>query len=326
MNKDRMRIFTGNANPLLAQNIADCLGIPLGQILVSRFSDGEIRVQVGENARGLDVFIVQPTCAPVNENLMELLIMLDAFRRASVRRITCVVPYYGYARQDKKVKPREPITARLVANLLEVAGANRVLTVDLHAQQIQGFFNLPVDHLYAGPLIGEYLIESGLAHENCVVVSPDVAGTPRAKTLAEMLDAPFAIIAKRRPEPNKVEVMEVVGNVEGKTAIMIDDMVDTGGSLVQGAEALIERRATGVIACCTHPVLSGNAPERILNSPIRKLIVTDTIPVPPEKLNEKITVLSVAPLLAEAILRIHNDDSVSVLFERQAELVRARNS
>ena len=321
-----MRIFTGNANPLLAQNIADCLGIPLGQILVSRFSDGEIRVQVGENARGLDVFIVQPTCAPVNENLMELLIMLDAFRRASARRITCVVPYYGYARQDKKVKPREPITARLVANLLEVAGANRVLTVDLHAQQIQGFFNLPVDHLYAGPLIGEYLIESGLAHENCVVVSPDVAGTPRAKTLAEMLDAPFAIIAKRRPEPNKVEVMEVVGNVEGKTAIMIDDMVDTGGSLVQGAEALIERGATGVIACCTHPVLSGNAPERILNSPIRKLIVTDTIPVPPEKLNEKITVLSVAPLLAEAILRIHTDDSVSVLFERQAELVRARNS
>lgn len=326
MNKDRMRIFTGNANPLLAQNIADCLGLPLGQILVSRFSDGEIRVQVGENARGLDVFIVQPTCAPVNENLMELLIMLDAFRRASARRITCVMPYYGYARQDKKVKPREPITARLVANLLEVAGANRVLTVDLHAQQIQGFFNLPVDHLYAGPLIGEYLIESGLAHENCVVVSPDVAGTPRAKTLAEMLDVPFAIIAKRRPEPNKVEVMEVVGNVEGKTAIMIDDMVDTGGSLVQGAEALIERGATGVIACCTHPVLSGNAPERILNSPIRKLIVTDTIPVPPEKMNEKITVLSVAPLLAEAILRIHNDDSVSVLFERQAELVRARNS
>ncbi|MER3472592.1 MAG: ribose-phosphate pyrophosphokinase [Armatimonadota bacterium] len=326
MNKDRMRIFTGNANPLLAQNIADCLGIPLGQILVSRFSDGEIRVQVGENARGLDVFIVQPTCAPVNENLMELLIMLDAFRRASARRITCVIPYYGYARQDKKVKPREPITARLVANLLEVAGANRVLTVDLHAQQIQGFFNLPVDHLYAGPLIGEYLIESGLAHENCVVVSPDVAGTPRAKTLAEMLDVPFAIIAKRRPEPNKVEVMEVVGNVEGKTAIMIDDMVDTGGSLVQGAEALIERGATGVIACCTHPVLSGNAPERILRSPIRKLIVTDTIPVPPEQLNEKITVLSVAPLLAEAILRIHNDDSVSVLFERQAERVRMRNS
>jgi ribose-phosphate pyrophosphokinase len=326
MDKDRMRIFTGNANPLLAENIADCLGIPLGQILVSRFSDGEIRVQVGENARGLDVFIVQPTCAPVNENLMELLIMLDAFRRASARRITCVMPYYGYARQDKKVKPREPITARLVANLLEVAGANRILTVDLHAQQIQGFFNLPVDHLYAGPIIGEYLIESGLAHENCVVVSPDVAGTPRAKALAEMLDVPFAIIAKRRPEPNKVEVMEVVGNVEGKTAIMIDDMVDTGGSLVQGAEALIARGATGVIACCTHPVLSGNAPERILRSPIRKLIVTDTIPVAPDKMNEKITVLSVAPLLAEAILRIHNDDSVSVLFERQADLVRARNS
>jgi ribose-phosphate pyrophosphokinase len=300
--------------------------LPLGEILVSRFSDGEIRVQVGENARGLDVFIIQPTCAPVNENLMELLIMLDAFRRASARRITCVMPYYGYARQDKKVKPREPITARLVANLLEVAGANRILTVDLHAQQIQGFFNLPVDHLYAQPIIGEYLIESGLVHGNCVVVSPDVAGTPRAKALAEMLDVPFAIIAKRRPEPNKVEVMEVVGNVEGKTAIMVDDMVDTGGSLVQGAEALMERGATDVIACCTHPVLSGNAPERILHSPIRQLIVTDTIPIPPDKMNEKITVLSVASLLAEAILRIHNDDSVSVLFERQAELVRRRNS
>ncbi|MDW8321973.1 MAG: ribose-phosphate diphosphokinase, partial [Armatimonadota bacterium] len=203
-----MRLFTGNANPLLAREIAKCLKTDLGQILVSRFSDGEIRVQVGENARGLDVFIVQPTCAPVNENLMELLIMLDAFRRASARRITCVIPYYGYARQDKKVKPREPITARLVANLLEVAGANRILTVDLHAQQIQGFFNLPVDHLYAGPKIGRYLIDSGLAHRNCVVVSPDVAGTPRAKALAEMLDLPFAIIAKRRPEPNKVEVME----------------------------------------------------------------------------------------------------------------------
>jgi ribose-phosphate pyrophosphokinase len=326
MNKDRMRIFTGNANPPLAKSIADCLDLPLGEILVSRFSDGEIRVQVGENARGLDVFIIQPTCAPVNENLMELLIMLDAFRRASARRITCVMPYYGYARQDKKVKPREPITARLVANLLEVAGANRILTVDLHAQQIQGFFNLPVDHLYAQPIIGEYLIESGLVHGNCVVVSPDVAGTPRAKALAEMLDVPFAIIAKRRPEPNKVEVMEVVGNVEGKTAIMVDDMVDTGGSLVQGAEALMERGATDVIACCTHPVLSGNAPERILHSPIRQLIVTDTIPIPPDKMNEKITVLSVASLLAEAILRIHNDDSVSVLFERQAELVRRRNS
>lgn len=325
-NTKRMLIFTGNANPRLAESIAHYLGTSLGKILVSRFSDGEIRVQVGENARGQDVFIVQPTCAPVNENLMELLIMLDAFRRASARRITCVIPYYGYARQDKKVKPREPITARLVANLLEVAGANRILTIDLHAQQIQGFFNLPVDHLYAGPLIGKYLIESGLAHRNGVVVSPDVAGTPRAKALAEMLDLPFAIIAKRRPEPNKVEVMEVVGNVEGKTAIMIDDMVDTGGSLVQGAHALIQRGATDVIACCTHPVLSGDAPERILRSPIQRLIVTDTIPLPPDKRNEKIIVLSVAKLLADAILRIHRDKSVSVLFEKQAEEVRSRNS
>ncbi len=326
LNEDRMRIFTGNANPALAQKIAECLQKQLGQILVSRFSDGEIRVQVGENARGLDVFIVQPTCAPVNENLMELLIMLDAFRRASARRITCVIPYYGYARQDKKVKPREPITARLVANLLEVAGANRILTVDLHAQQIQGFFNLPVDHLYAGPIIGKYLIEQGLVHKNCVVVSPDVAGTPRAKALAEMLDVPFAIIAKRRPEPNKVEVMEVVGNVEGKTAIMIDDMVDTGGSLVQGAEALIERGATDVIACCTHAVLSGDAPERIRRSPIQQLVVTDTIPLPPDKRNEKITVLTVSRLLADAILRIHLDHSVSKLFEQQSEEVRMRNS
>lgn len=325
-NTKRMRIFTGNANPQLARDIAQCLGTSLGEILVSRFSDGEIRVQVGENVRGQDVFIVQPTCAPVNENLMELLIMLDAFRRASARRITCVIPYYGYARQDKKVKPREPITARLVANLLEIAGANRVLTIDLHAQQIQGFFNLPVDHLYAGPLIGRYLIESGLVRRNGVVVSPDVAGTPRAKALAEMLDLPFAIIAKRRPEPNKVEVMEVVGNVEGKTAIMIDDMVDTGGSLVQGAQALLQRGATDVIACCTHAVLSGDAPERILHSPIQQLIVTDTIPLPPDKRNEKIIVLSVAKLLADAILRIHRDKSVSVLFERQAEEVRARNS
>lgn len=326
MSKDRMRIFTGNANPLLAQHIADCLELPLGQIQVSRFLDGEIQVQVGENVRGIDVFIVQPTCAPVNDNLMELLIMLDAFRRASARRITVVMPYYGYARQDKKVKPREPISARLVANMITTAGASRILTIDLHAQQIQGFFDLPVDHLYAGPLIGDYLIEAGLAHENCVVVSPDVAGTPRAKALAEMLDAPLAIIAKRRPEPNKVEVIEVVGNVEGKTAIMIDDMVDTAGSIVQGAEALVQRGATGVIACCTHPVLSGNATERIARSSLKKLIVTDTIPLPPDKAHEKITVLSIAPLLAEAILRIHKDDSVSVLFERQTEMVRRRNS
>ncbi len=309
-----LRIFTGNANPELAKSIAAELGTPLGEICVSKFSDGEIFVKIEESARGQDIFIVQPTCAPVNDNIMELLIMIDAFRRASARRITVVLPYYGYARQDKKVKPREPVTARLVANLISQAGASRVLCVDLHAGQIQGFFDLPVDHLYAGPLIAEHLIAEGLHDGNTVVVSPDVGGVARARLLAEHLHTPIAIIAKRRPEPNQVEIMEIIGDVSGKVCVMVDDMIDTGGSIVQGAEALVERGAAEVHACCTHPILSGNALERINCSPLRSLVITDTIPLPIEKRSAKIKVLSVAPLLADAILRIHEDNSVSELF------------
>lgn len=314
-----LRIFTGNANPMLAARIADILGTPLGEIVVKKFSDGEIFVKIEESARGQDIFIVQPTCFPVNDNLMEVLIMIDAFRRASASRITVVLPYYGYARQDKKVKPREPVTARLVANLITQAGASRVLCVDLHAGQIQGFFDLPVDHLYAGPLIADYLISAGLHNGNTVVVSPDVGGVARARALAEHLKTPIAIIAKRRPEPNKVEIMEIIGDIQGKVCVMIDDMIDTAGTIVQGAEELMERGASAVHACCTHPILSGKAIERLSCSPLRSVIVTDTIPLPKEKQSEKIKVLSVAPLLADAILRIHSDDSVSELFSHYAD-------
>ncbi|HLK60831.1 MAG TPA: ribose-phosphate pyrophosphokinase [Chthonomonadaceae bacterium] len=313
-----LRIFTGNANPDLAASIAAQLGTPLGEIQVKQFSDGEISVQIQESARGQDIFIVQPTCHPVNDNLMEVLIMIDAFRRASASRITVVLPYYGYARQDKKVKPREPVTARLVANLISQAGASRVLCVDLHAGQIQGFFDLPVDHLYAGPLIAEYLINEGLYDGKTVVVSPDVGGVARARALAEHLKSPIAITVKRRPEPNQVEIMEIIGDVQGKVCVMVDDMIDTGGSIVQGAEALIERGASEVHACCTHAILSGNAIERIHCSPLRSLVITDTIPLPLEKQHPKIKVLSVAGLLADAISRIHEDNSVSELFSHYA--------
>jgi len=309
-----LRIFTGNANPKLATAIAHELRTPLGDIVVKQFSDGEICVKIEESARGQDIFIVQPTCKPVNDNLMEVLIMIDAFRRASASRITVVLPYYGYARQDKKVKPREPVTARLIANLITHAGASRVLCLDLHAGQIQGFFDLPVDHLYAGPLIADYLTGEGLSDGNTVVVSPDVGGVARARALAEHLKSPIAIIVKRRPEANQVEIMEIIGDVTGKTCVMIDDMIDTGGSIVQGAEALIERGAAEVHACCTHAILSGNAVERVSNSPLKSLVVTDTIPLPAHKQIPKIKVLSVASLLADAILRIHEDHSVSELF------------
>jgi ribose-phosphate pyrophosphokinase len=246
---------------------------------------------------------------------MELCIMLDAFRRASAGRITVVMPYYGYARQDKKIKPREPVTARLIADFISSAGANRVVTLDLHADQIQGFFDLPVDHLYGGPIIGDYLIKHGYLNSDIVVVSPDVAGVPRARALAEIVKAPIAIIAKRRPEPNKVDIMEIIGDVSGKRCVMIDDIIDTGGSVVQGAEALINRGATEVIAACTHAVFSGEATSRLNNSPLKQVIVTDTVQLGPEKMFEKLTILSVAPLLAEAIKRIHNDQSVSALFD-----------
>ncbi len=314
---DNLRVFSGNANPALAQKIAGHLGLPLGKLHLTRFSDGEIRAKVDESARGMDVFIVQPTCAPVNDSLMELLILVDAFRRASAKRITLVIPYYGYSRQDKKVKPREPVTARLVADLITTAGAHRVLAVDLHAGQIQGFFQLPMDHLYAGPLLGAYFAERGLCDHDTVVVSPDVGGVGRARGMAEMLHAPLAIIAKRRPEPNKVEIMEIIGDVSGKTCVMVDDMIDTGGSIVSGAKALMERGARRIFACCTHPVLSQTALARIEDSPITELVVTDTIPLDEalQALSTKVRVISVAPLLANAISRIHSNSSVSELFE-----------
>lgn len=313
-NGNELLFFAGTSNPDLSNRIAEHLGIEVGKMICTRFADGEVRVQVQESARGNDVFVMQSTCAPVNDNIMELLIMLDAFRRASARRITAVLPYYGYARQDKKIKPREPISARLVADLITEAGAHRVMTLDLHAEQIQGFFDLPVDHLYAGPIIGQYLIDSGILAQDIVVVSPDVAGVTRARALAEMLGAPIAIIAKRRPEPNKVEVMEIIGDVSNKVAIMIDDIIDTGGSVVQGAEALQRRGATRVIVACTHAVFSGNATEKLRDSCVEKVITTDTIPMPPSKRFDKLVTLSVAPLVANAIQRIHIDESVSALF------------
>ncbi len=314
---DNLRVFSGNANRPLALKIAAQLGLPLGKVQLSRFADGEIRAKVEESARGMDVFIVQPTCAPANDTLMELLILVDAFRRASAARITLVMPYYGYSRQDKKVKPREPITARLVADLITTAGAQRVLAVDLHAGQIQGFFQLPMDHLYAGPLLGAYFAERGLTDHDTVVVSPDVGGVGRARGMAEMLHAPLAIIAKRRPEPNQVEIKEIIGDIRGKTCVMVDDMIDTGGSIVSGANALMERGARRVFACCTHPVLSLSALEKIEASPITEMVVTDTIPLREElaRASTKLRVISVAPLLANAIRRIHDNQSVSELFD-----------
>jgi ribose-phosphate pyrophosphokinase len=316
-NMETLRIFSGTSNPDLAHRIAQQLDRPLGKLHISRFADGEIRVKIEESVRGMDVFIIQPTCAPANDSLMELLILVDAFRRASAHRITLVMPYYGYSRQDKKVKPREPVTARLVADLITTSGANRVLAVDLHAGQIQGFFQIPLDHLYAGPLISSHFAERGLTNHDTVVVSPDVGGVGRARGMAETLHAPIAIIAKRRPEPNKVEIMEIIGDVRDRTCIMVDDMIDNGGSVVSGAIALMERGARRVFACCTHPVLSGAAIANIDRSPIEELVVTDTIPIGAEKRAQsaKIRVLSVAPLLANAISRIHHDDSVSEMFD-----------
>jgi ribose-phosphate pyrophosphokinase len=310
-----MKLFTGNAHPELAQRVADCLGVQLGKMTATKFADGEIRILVDESARGNDVFILQPTCKPTNDNAMELFIMLDAFRRASARRITVVVPYYGYARQDKKIKPREPITARLIANFLEQTGAERVVAVDLHADQIQGFFNIPVDHLYGGPILGRYFVERGFREDkDVVVVSPDVAGVTRAKALAEMLRCPFVVIAKRRPAPNQVEVVEIVGDFVGKRCLMIDDMIDTGGSIASGAQALMDRGAREVIACCTHPVFSHDARTRLQDSCLSEVVTLDTIPITAGPDFDKLIVLPVAPLVADAIRRIHLDQSVSELF------------
>ncbi|MGQ9712121.1 MAG: ribose-phosphate diphosphokinase [Desulfotomaculales bacterium] len=309
----KLKIFTGNANPALAAEICEYLGVPLGDSQVTRFSDGEIQVYINENVRGTDVFVIQPTCQPVNENLMELLIMIDAFRRASARRITAVVPYYGYARQDRKTRAREPITAKLVANLLTAAGARRVITMDLHAGQIQGFFDIPVDHLLAAPILAAYIRRAGL--ENAVVVSPDVGGVTRARDLAERIHAPLAVIDKRRPEPNVAEVTNVIGPVGGQTAVIVDDIIDTAGTIVKAAEALLQFGARAVYVCCTHPVLSGPAVKRLAESPVQEVIVTNTIPVGREKAIDKIKILSVAPLLGEAIIRVHEDLSVSKLFD-----------
>jgi ribose-phosphate pyrophosphokinase len=311
-----MMLFAGNANKVLGQRVADYLGIELGRMTSTQFSDGELRVMVDQSARGKEVFIIQPTCAPANDTLMELLIMLDAFRRASAMKINVVMPYYGYARQDKKIKPREPVTARLVADLIENGGATRVVAVDLHAEQIQGFFNIPVDHLYGGPIIGRYLIEQGYREdEDVIVVSPDVGGVGRARSLAEMLHSPLAILAKRRPEPNKVDIVEIIGEVDGKRCIMIDDMVDTGGSVVHGAETLLKSGAIEVMACCTHAVFSGTASQRLQDSVLSKVVAMDTVPIPASKQFGKLTVLPVAPLLGEAIKRIHMNRSVSTLFD-----------
>lgn len=310
-----LKLFGGNAHPELARRVADQLGVQLGRMTNKRFADGEIQVMIEESARGNEVFLLQPTCVPTNDNLMELFIMLDAFRRASARRITVVMPYYGYARQDKKIKPREPITARLVATFLETCGASRVVAIDLHAEQIQGFFNVPVDHLYGGPILGRHFVEKGLREDpNVVVVSPDVAGVGRAKSLADMLKCTFVVIAKRRPAPNQVEVVEIVGDFVGKRCVMIDDMIDTGGSIISGAQALMDRGASEVIACCSHPVFSQNARQRLQDSCLSEIVCLDTIPIEAGEDFPKLTVLPSAPLLADAIRRIHRNESVSELF------------
>ncbi len=312
--KGELKVFAGNSNRSLAEKICDYLGIPLGRAEVKTFSDGEVAVEIDENIRGKDIFILQSTCPPVNDNLMELLIMIDAAKRASAGRITAVIPYYGYARQDRKVAPRQPISAKLVANLITVAGASRVLTMDLHAGQIQGFFDIPVDNLYAGPVLLQYIKEH--FQDDLVIVSPDAGGVERARAFAKRLEASLAIIDKRRERANVAEVMNIIGDVKGRVAVIVDDMVDTAGTLTKAAEALIEKGAREVYGCCTHPVLSGKAVERIKGSPIKELIVTDTIPLSEEASGcGKIKVLSVAKLFGEAMRRIHLNESVSVLFE-----------
>ncbi|MBP6890707.1 MAG: ribose-phosphate pyrophosphokinase [Veillonella sp.] len=310
----KLKIFTGNANPELAKEICDYLGLPLGEAFVGRFNNGEVQIMIDESVRGKDVFIVQPTSYPVNDNLIELLVMADALKRASARHITAVVPYYGYARQDRKTRGREPITAKLVADLMQTAGITRLVTVDLHAGQIQGFFNVPVDHLLGASILAKYINEKKM--EDLIVVSPDLGGVTRARDLADRVGAPIAIIEKKRPQPGVAKVMNLIGNVEGKNCIIIDDIVDTAGSLVEGAKALKEFGAKSVMACVTHAVLTDPACERIANSNIKELIVTNTISLPPEHKLPNITSLSVAPLLGEAIMRIFHDVSVSNLFDK----------
>lgn len=307
-----IQIFTCNSNPKLAQDICDYLGISLGDAYVGEFSDGEIQIKLNQTVRGADVYVIQSTCHPVNQHLMELLVMVDSLRRASAETINVVIPYYGYARQDRKAQARDPITAKLVANLIQTAGADRLITIDLHATQIQGFFDIPVDQLLGVPILANYYLEKNLY--NPVVVSPDHGGVVRARRLAERLGAPIAIIDKRRPAPNVAEVMNVIGEIQGRNCIIIDDIIDTAGTITLAANALLERGAEAVYACCTHPVFSGPAVERIRNSKIKEMVVTDTIPLSEEKRLDKIRVLSVAPLMSEAIMRVHKKKSVSKLF------------
>lgn len=309
-----VKIFACNSNPQLAAKIAANLGMELGDSNVGMFSDGEIAININEMVRGSDVFVVQSTSNPVNNNLMELLIMIDALKRASASRITAVMPYFGYARQDRKSKARDPISAKLVADLLTTAGADRVLTMDLHAAQIQGFFNIPVDHLKGGKLLADYYLEKFPVRDDVVVVSPDLGSVTRARDFAAKLDVPIAIIDKRRPKPNVSEVMNIIGDIKGKTCILLDDMIDTAGTITNGAHALAERGAKEVYACCTHGVLSGPAMERLENCPIVELLTLDTVVIPEERKIPKIKTISVASLFAEAIRRIYNDTSLSELF------------
>lgn len=307
------KVFTGNAHPELAEEIASIMGKPLGRASVSTFSDGEIAVNLWETVRGIDCYIVQPTCDPVNNNLMEILIMIDAMKRASAGRINAVIPYYGYARQDRKAKARDPITAKLVADLLVAAGADRVVTMDLHASQIQGYFNIPVDHLLGMPILVKYFWEKEL--DDLVIVSPDHGSVTRARNAAQYLDCPIAIIDKRRPAPNKSEIMNIVGNIEGKNCIIMDDMIDTAGTICNAANAIKEMGAKAVFAAATHPILSGPAIERIEKSAIEELVLLNTTPIPPEKRIEKMKILSVAPIFAEAMTRVFTNDSISDLFD-----------
>lgn len=310
----KLCIITGNANPELAKEIAEHVGIRLCNAYVGHFNNGETQVMIDESVRGKDVFLIQPTCQPVNDSLMELLIMVDACKRASARIITAVVPYYAYARQDRKTRGREPISAKLVADLMATAGVNRVITVDLHAGQIQGFFDIPVDHLAAAPILAEYIVQKKL--EDIVVVSPDLGGVTRARKLADRLQAPIAIIEKRRPMPGVAEVMNLIGSVENKSAVIIDDIVDTAGSLVEGAKALEKMGAKDVYACCSHAILSDPAVERINNSNIKELLITNSIPLPEEKKSPKIISLSIANAIGDAIIKVYTNQSVSKLFDK----------
>lgn len=310
---NEIKIFSGNSNIQLAKKIAEELGLPLGSAYVTKFSDGETSVNIDESVRGADTYVIQSTCEPVNDNLMELLIMIDALKRASAGRITAVIPYYGYARQDRKAKSRDPITAKLVADLIEAAGADRVMTMDLHANQIQGYFDIPVDHLLGGPILIDYFAQKKI--EDLVVVSPDHGSVTRVRAVAEKLDIPMAIVDKRRPKANVSEVMNIIGDVKDKNILLLDDMIDTAGTLVNAAEAIVAMGGKDVYASCTHPVFSGPAIERLSNSVIKEVVILDTISLPKEKELDKIKVISAAPLFAKAIRKTFNNESLSILFE-----------